>query len=204
MITTPTEREATIGISGSAAPLESLAERARNADSRALELLLTRVRPLVLRWAVVRTGDADDAEDVAQRVLVIVQQRIGRFDGRAKFTSWLYRVTANAAAELGRRKGAFQRLRDRLRGSPPAVFAPDPLARLEQERGRKLLRAMMEELTVNQRVALDLVDLQGYTPAEAADLIGMHAGTLRVHLLRARRTMRTRILERNDPLQDGE
>lgn len=203
MVTTPTEREATIGISGSAAPLESLAERARNADSGALELLLTRVRPLVLRWAVVRTGDADDAEDVTQRVLMSVQQRIGRFDGRAKFTSWLYRVTANAAAEQRRGMGGFERLRGRLRALPSAPYATDPLEHIERERGRRLLRAMMEELTVNQRVALDLVDLQGYSPAEAAELIGMHAGTLRVHLLRARRAIRARILDEHGTMHDG-
>jgi DNA-directed RNA polymerase specialized sigma24 family protein len=50
-------------------------------------------------------------------------------------------------------------------------------------------------LPARQREVFDLIDLQGYSPAEAAHLLAMNGTTVRVHLLRARRRLRTRILE---------
>lgn len=81
-----------------------LAERARQGDREALEGLAGALRPLVCRWALVITGDPDDAEDVAQRVMMKMVTSIGGFDGRSKVTSWLYRITRNAALDHQRRQ----------------------------------------------------------------------------------------------------
>ncbi len=67
-----------------------LAERARGGEREALGRLAGALRPLVCRWALVMTGDPDDAEDVAQLVMMKMMASIGGFDGRSKVTSWLY------------------------------------------------------------------------------------------------------------------
>lgn len=89
----------------------------------------------------------------------------------------------------------MRRLADRLRGrarTEPA--AGDPLERIESLRIRDVVSRILETMPERQRVAFDLVDLQGFTPAEAADMLESNATTLRVHLLRARRTIRSRII----------
>src|SRR5918912_942469 len=93
-----------------AEPLEALAARARSGDEGAFASLAGAVRDQVRRWALVRTGDPDDAEDVAQDVVIRVHRGLARFEGRARFTTWLYRLTANAAVELGRGHGRRARL----------------------------------------------------------------------------------------------
>jgi RNA polymerase sigma-70 factor (ECF subfamily) len=175
--------------------LDALAARARAGERDGADALLREIRPLVYRWAWIRTGDADDADDVTQMVLVRVHERIVDFGGRSSFTSWLYRITANAAGELHRRRGVMRRLVDRLRGrarTEPA--AGDPLDRIESLRIRDIVSRIIETLPERQRVAFDLVDLQGFTPSEAADMLESNPTTLRVHLLRARRTIRSRII----------
>jgi RNA polymerase sigma-70 factor (ECF subfamily) len=175
--------------------LDALAARARAGERDGADALLREIRPLVYRWAWIRTGDADDADDVTQMVLVRVHERIVDFGGRSSFTSWLYRITANAAGELHRRRGVMRRLVDRLRGrarTEPA--AGDPIDRIESLRIRDIVSRIIETLPERQRVAFDLVDLQGFTPSEAADMLESNPTTLRVHLLRARRTIRSRII----------
>jgi RNA polymerase sigma-70 factor (ECF subfamily) len=175
--------------------LDALAARARAGERDGADALLREIRPLVYRWAWIRTGDADDADDVTQMVLVRVHERIVDFGGRSSFTSWLYRITANAAGELHRRRGVMRRLVDRLRGrarTEPA--AGDPLDRIESLRIRDIVSRILVTLPERQRVAFDLVDLQGFTPSEAADMLESNPTTLRVHLLRARRTIRSRII----------
>ena len=175
-----------------------LAEKAGKGEREALERLAGALRPLVCRWALVITGDPDDAEDVAQVVLMKTLGSLERFDRRSKFTSWVYRITRNASLDHQRRKRRDLRLMDRL-AAPAALEAPpmeDPLDEIEMKRTLQLIRALLGKLSTRQREVFDLVDLQGLKPAEAARLLEMNPNTLRVQLLRARRTMRREMLAR--------
>jgi len=181
---------------GAVHDLAGIVERAREGERDSVEELLSRIRPLVYRWAWVRTADRDDAEDVTQIVLVRVHERLAGFEGRSGFTSWLYRITANAAAELRRRRGVLSRLADRVRAmvvTEPGVR--DPIESIEDERVRLLVSRIVGSLPDRQRTVFDLVDLEGYSPAEAAAMLDLNPATLRVHLLRARRAIRVRILD---------
>ncbi len=75
----------------------------------------------------------------------------------------------------------------------------DEVARASEAEDSELgpvVRKFLEELTERQRGMMDLVDLQGYTPMEAAEMLGINPNTARVHLLRARRHMRASLLAR--------
>ena len=176
-----------------------LAERARKGERGALETLAGALRPLVCRWALVMTGDPHDAEDIAQVVLMKTLRSIGSFDGRARVTSWIYRITRNASLDHQRAKRQEQRLTE-LTGKaewltePPAPGPEDPLDDIEFKRTLRLIRTLLKELPMAQREVFDLVALQGMRPAEAAQLLQMNPNTLRVYLLRARRRMREEIL----------
>ena len=175
-----------------------LAERAGKGEREALGRLAGALRPLVCRWALVITGDPDDAEDVAQVVLMKTLGSLERFDGRSKFTSWVYRIARNASLDHQRRKRRDRRLMDKL-VAPATLEAPpmeDPLDEIEMERTMGLIRALLGKLSTRQREVFDLVDLQGLKPGEAARLLEMNPNTLRVQLLRARRTMRREMLAR--------
>jgi len=179
--------------------LEPLVERLREKNVEDIDELLRRVRPLVYRWAIVQTADSDDAEDITQKVLMQVHAQLDRFEGRSRFTTWLYRVTANAVAEQRRSRGIWRRFLEtwRFAGAGDRV-TEDGLAGIESSRSRERLATLLLELTRPQRALLDLVDLQGFTPSEAAGMLAMNANTARVHLMRARRIVRKRILAEGD------
>ena len=173
-----------------------LAERAGKGERGAFEGLAGALRPLVCRWALVMTGDPDDAEDVAQVVLMKTLDSIGSFDGRASVTSWVYRITRNASLDHQRTKRREQRLAGKAEwlAEARAPLPEDPLDDIEMKRTLRLIRTLVTELPMAQREVFDLVDLQGLKPAEAARLLEMNPNTLRVHLLRARRRMRKEML----------
>ena len=173
-----------------------LAERAGQGEREALGRLAGALRPLICRWALVITGDPQDAEDVAQIVLMKMLTSMEGFDGRSRVTSWVYRITRNASLDHQRRKKQDQRLAEKAewlaRAETPRL--DDPLDDIDMKRTLRLIRTLLRELPMRQREVFDLVDLQGLEPREAAELLEMNPNTLRVHLLRARRRMRSEML----------
>ena len=88
--------------------LNSLVSEARSGAEGAFEKLARRVHPQIHRWALARTGDVQDANDVAQEALVRMYRSLPGYDGRAAFSSWLYQVTRSAAASEGKTSIAVQ------------------------------------------------------------------------------------------------
>lgn len=186
--------------------LARLIADARAGDDRAFETLVRRCYDRIYRWALVRTGAPDDADDVAQETLMRMYRYLATYDGRARFTTWLYRLVANAAADLHRDRARRARgRRDYQRHGPVAIAGPvDPdRPAIDEARALARLEAFLGVLSDRQRQAFDLVDLQGYSPAEAAEMLELEPGTVRTHLFRARRTIRRRMLEEHPELVEG-
>ena len=182
--------------------LEHLVRQAQSGNEEAFRRLVERCHAQVYRWALVRTGDADDADDVAQSVLVRLSTHLDRYDGRSRFTTWLYRVTANAAGGFFRRGAARRRMVERLEQSgDPGVASPDdPKGRIHAANVAGVVRTFFDDLPPRQREVLDLADLQGFAPGEIAEMLKMNPVTVRAHLFRARRTLRARMLEEHAAL----
>lgn len=181
---------------------EALAELVRAAacgDDAAFRQLVEAIHARIYRWAVVRTGDADLADDVAQEVLVRVHRALPDYEGRGSLDGWLYRITANVANTMSGRAATKEpaETEDSLDAAGKIV------GRLYAGRVTGLIGRYLADLPERQREIFDLVDLQGYTPAEAAEMLEMNSSTVRVHLLRARRRVRGQVLERHPELEGG-
>jgi RNA polymerase sigma-70 factor (ECF subfamily) len=179
-----------------------LVARARRGDTAAFAEVVEACRPLIYRWSVVVTGDLDEAEDVTQEVLVRLHRSLPRYRVEARFTTWLYRITQNAARDRLRSRRRRQRL---VLETEPVTEAHDAGAAgrvLEAELGL-VVRRFLASLPERQRQIFDLVDLQDHTPTEAAKMLGLDAGTARAHLHRARRTIRSRVLAHHPELAQG-
>jgi RNA polymerase sigma-70 factor, ECF subfamily len=177
--------------------IEDWARRAQRGDHLALAQLLRAVRPRVFRWALVQTGSPDDAEDITQAALLRAQRGLPEFGFAARFTTWLYSVTRSVAADARR---THRRRAELLSRRAPAAESNTAEPKLDERRLLELVREQLDALPVRQREVFDLVDLQGRAATDVAELLALDAATVRVHLLRARRTIRTRILERNPAL----
>jgi RNA polymerase sigma factor (sigma-70 family) len=178
--------------------LAVLLERARDGSAPSFDELVRRVRGRVRGWARRLTRDADDAEDVAQVVLLTLHARLGEFGGRSRFTTWLYRVTRNVA--LDRRRAEDRRAALLARRPRDADAAEAGTTGEDAEHLARLVRAYFAELPERQRQVFELADLRGYSAGEIAARLGIEAATVRVTLRKARRAIRTRMLREHPRL----
>src|SRR5580704_8212130 len=87
--------------------------RARQGDGEAFRALVEQHSRSVFRLAFRMTGNQQDAEDVVQESFLRAYRQIGRFESRANFGTWLYRIVANCSVDLMRAKQARH---DQVRG----------------------------------------------------------------------------------------
>lgn len=183
-------------------PATDLIDRGRRGEEEALSALIGYAYPLVRRWALVQTGEPDEAEDLTQDVLVQMLRKLHTFQSHARFSTWLFQVTRNAAHDSRRRRQRRERLSSAREGWAPltAQVVPDPSARLDRTALSNALATFFRELPPRQREVFDLVDLQGYSSVEAAEVLAIEPVSVRAHLFKARRLMRTRMMEEHPDL----
>src|SRR5262245_6836288 len=179
--------------------LTALVQRVRGGNSSAFEELASRVRDRVTRWARRVVGDRDEAEDVAQLVLVRMHERLSEFEGRSRFGSWLYRITRNIALERRRSEARRSALLARELSSERDATR-DPTDAADSSRVQHLVAAYFDALSPRQREVFELVELRGLSTSDVAARLGIEASTVRVLLLRARRTIRARMLAQHPGL----
>ena len=173
----------------------ALVIRASSGDPDAFRLLVRRFQDTIFRWALGTTGDRDDADDVTQQVLLKVYHHLGTIRDGGHLRTWLFRVTHNTALELHRTRGRRTAALDReLLLTPGERTSVAPIDQIDLDRTMTLVQYYFRELPERQRLIFDLVDLQGFTPAEIAELLDMEQVTVRANLCKARRSIRTRML----------
>ena len=172
-----------------------LASLASSGDDSAFTTLVTRFQPAVFRWALMFASDPDEAEDITQEVFVRTYRELGQYRSDGPLDAWLYRITRRAATQMRRTR----KRRGRLVLSPAAqplrdVYTTDPGGRVDRERAANVIRELFAELPRRQREIFDLVDLQGFSPAEAAERMGMKPVSVRANLFKARKAIRESLL----------
>ncbi len=161
-----------------------LVGRAQDGDQRALDTLLRAHYDRI--YAVCRriAGNDADALDATQDALIAIVRGLSRFDGRARFGTWAYRVASNACLdELRRRK------RRADPGLPEVEEAPEGGAPLldDQISDRLALDQALSRLRPEWREPVVLRDIGGLDYAEIADQLGIPPGTVRSRIARGRR-----------------
>ena len=156
--------------------------RARDGDSDAFAHLYRahhrRVFALCLRLA----ADAGLAEDLTQEAFVKAWRSLAGFRGEAKFSTWLYRLTANTVISYQRRHGWWRALRSSE--APDEAVAPGSAAVALD------LAGAIARLPLRARQVFVLVDVEGFSHEEASQTLGMAVGTSKAQLFRARGLLR--------------
>ncbi len=171
---------------------DALVAAAQAGDKDALETLLRRHYDRI--HAVCRriTGDDNDALDAAQEAMIAIVRGIGRFDGRALFSTWVYRIATNACLdELRRRR---RRPADPLPDHESLVMADGDRPALDTAVIDRIdIDAGLAQLPVEFRAAVVLRDLCQLDYAEIAEVLGVPAGTVRSRISRGRSALADRL-----------
>jgi RNA polymerase sigma-70 factor (ECF subfamily) len=179
--------------------LDGLVVAAKGGDRRAFDELVRRTYVDTYTLALRLTADEEDARDVVQESYLRAWRGLARFRGDAQFSTWMYRITANAAytALKRRRRHRFETL-DGL-AHEPVELHPDALPEDAAESTALLgqLEVALDTLPPKLRVLVVLKDVYGLSHEEIADELGISVPAAKVRLHRGRKRLR-------DLLYDGD
>ena len=151
----------------------------------------------LLRLARRLLGDADEAEDLLQDALLKAYRALPAFRGESAFKTWVWRIVVREGLKKIRRR----KLKNKVAGwfksveAPPAGLGlgrakmPESLAHQRQQ--LEILQGAMEKLPERQRAALVLRYFEGMGVAEIAEVLEIGSGTVKTHLVRALRQVRS-------------
>jgi len=171
-------------------PDAELVARVAKGDRAAAQALMARHLPKMLSLARRMMAGRAEAEDCVQEAFLRVWTHAARWKpGKAKFETWLYRVTLNQCYDRLRKKPAVG-----LDAAAQVVDpAPGPDTNLANAALALEVEAALKELPERQRAAVLLSHYEGRGNIEAAEILGVSVEALESLLSRARRTLRTKL-----------
>jgi RNA polymerase sigma-70 factor (ECF subfamily) len=171
-----------------------LVRRAQAEDKEAFEELIRRHQNRVFAVAGRILRRREDVEDIAQQVFVKAYFSLKRFDQRAAFSTWLYKITVNECWDLLRKKKvrplvyesdlSEEQARQVIASEEKVNPGPDVSERLLT---RQRVERLLEGLDDRDRLMLILKEVEGFSIEEIAEVLKLNANTVKVRLFRARR-----------------
>jgi RNA polymerase sigma-70 factor (ECF subfamily) len=183
-----------------------LIKRARAGDEDAFAELVT-MHAARVYGALRRFGLSDEeADETAQEVFLRAWRGLARFEERAQFSTWLYRIAFNEA-QRRRSRRALARVEAVADGNDPIVAVPDspelgPDAQALSHEFARILDRALAELPPDWRDAVVLRDIEGFSTEQAADIVGVRQPAFKSRLHRGRMQLRA-LLEPYLRLEEG-
>ncbi|MFQ6132636.1 MAG: RNA polymerase sigma factor [Armatimonadota bacterium] len=176
-----------------------LVGRAKAGDADAFAELVNRHHQKIFGIIYRMCGPGEDMNDLGQEIFLRAFQALGKFQYRdeVSFRTWLYRIAVNVCINELRRRRRKQRIEgqslDQLvqtetgeveRVVPDYSQVPDDM--VERKETQALVHVVIRQLSPHHEAALMLVDIEGLSYEEAAEILGCSLGTLKSRLSRAR------------------
>ncbi|MBI4336925.1 MAG: sigma-70 family RNA polymerase sigma factor [Chloroflexi bacterium] len=188
---------------------QDLITQSKDGGLDAFNQLVLQYQGLVYNLSFRMLGDQATAQDLTQEVFISAFRHLDSFHG-GNFRAWLLRIAANACRDYLRsahvRHNVSLEAMTNDPASDPVSMLPSKSASPEEYVLRRELAAVLQKglrtLPKEQRLALVLVDVQGFSYEDAAVALGVPVGTVKSRLSRARSAMRCYLEERRELLPD--
>ena len=155
----------------------------------------------IYRLGLRMLGTPQDAEDVLQNTFLSVLTHLPKFEGRSSLSTWLYRIAANEALMLIRKKKPEVNMDDVQTGDNDEDLLPTqfvdwsalPEDELLSGEGKKALDSAIQTLPESMRIVFLLRDVEGLSIKETADALNLTETNVKTRLLRARMFLREQL-----------
>jgi RNA polymerase sigma-70 factor, ECF subfamily len=181
-----------------------LIEQVKAGDHGAFDVLFQRYFSTVYRQAIRLAGNREEAEEVVQEVFLTIYAKAQTFRGAAAFSTWLYRITANAALNKLRRrkKGEELSLDDYLPSfredghhlvRPVVDWSNELEERVASEERQRLIQQALDQLAPVDKAVVVLSDLEGLSDREIGSALGLSVSAVKARLHRSRLFLRGKL-----------
>jgi RNA polymerase sigma-70 factor (ECF subfamily) len=179
-------------------PDADLVKRWQAGDEKAFEELIHRHESRVFRLLYRMMGSREDAEDLTQETFLSLHRHGHRFRAESRFSTFVYRVAANAALNrrrsLGRSRARMEKLKNRHAAGDDLPSSPrDPEDSTLGAELSEHVRAALENLSPSLRMPVILYDIEGLPYGEIASVLGIAEGTVKSRIHRARHALRDQL-----------
>ena len=195
------------GSSGAASrPTDAdLLSRHVGGDPDAFGLLFGRHRDRLWAVAIRTLGDPEEAADALQDAMISAFRRAATFRGGSAVTTWLYRIVVNAALDRLRRKSARPEATSGDEGMLDGLASGGPLSDPSGATDTAIdVMTELRKLVPDQQAALVVVDMLGYSVADAAEVLGVSEGTVKSRCARGRARLLPRLAHVRPPAIPGQ
>ncbi len=177
-------------------------DRAREGDRAAFGRLVQKYQRRVYAAALHILGNHSDADDATQEAFVRAYRGLAGFDGRAEFSTWLYRIAINTALNALRadKRSSGLNLKSgteaaHVGGRPEALgqAAPDPAKLVQQTAEIRRVLEAIAELSPSLRVTIVLATIEDMPHKQIAEILEIPEGTVAWRVNEARRLLRDRL-----------
>lgn len=171
-------------------------ERVKTGEDEASRELIREHYGLVLKIVRGHLPRRMDEEDLAQMIFVKVFQKLEQYNGSAPLSHWISRIAVNTCLNELRSEKVRPELRwadlneDEASALDRVLQQKEETSADEQSANRELASKLLETLSPLDRAILTMIDLEGRTIAEAAEVTGSNAGVVKIRAFRARRKLR--------------
>ncbi len=179
-----------------------LVARARSGEARAFEELARTSERALYRHAARIVGAGPEAEDVVQDALLAAWRSMSSFEGTS-FRAWLFRIVTNRALDRVRARRRRPELPleppgddDEVIWAEPAAPGPDPADLASAREALVVVEEALRDVPAEQRAALLLRDVEGFSYEEIALITTCEIGTVKSRIHRARLAVRNALLGR--------
>lgn len=170
----------------------------KRGDERAVRKLVDTHSPRLYNLALRILRHSQDAEDAVQETFITALDKLDQFDGRAEFSTWLYRIAVNASLMALRKKRSRHRQEEPIeipqfediRSRELVDWGADPVHELLDAEMRETMEAAIDKLPAKYRVVFVLRDLEGLSIEATSKMLGLSAANVKVRLMRARLFLR--------------
>ena len=172
---------------------DELMARVAGGSESALESLITRHRDRLVRMSARLTRDRGHAEDVVQETFIRAFRQLGRFEARANFSTWLYRIAYNCAIDFIRARPHRESAEERqtLEAMSDVVSTPDAHDMVYAGEISERVQTALDQLSPKERAAFLMRHYHGHSIEEIGASLGMKTNATKHSIFRAVRKMRT-------------
>ncbi len=185
-----------------------LVKRAQEGEYAAFDELVTRHRGRIFAMIRNMIHQEADAWDLSQEVFIKAWKALPKFEARARFSTWLYRIAHNVVYDWTRKRkvegiGEFsdevferERIDSDSRTTPSSGQAPDESLATDELRGK--IEAALDQLSPEHRQVVVLKDVQGLSYKEIAEVMDSTLGTVMSRLYYARQKLQTLLKDEHE------
>jgi len=164
--------------------------RVRGGDHAAYAVLVDRYKRLAYSIALKVLGNEEDAEDVAQEGFIKAFQQLHHFEGKSKFSTWLYTIVYRTAlAKVSENRTRLLPITDQLKDRVATGHAAPQLSLMQSDDERRAISAAIDKLPGPEALVVILYYIDENSISEIQQITGLSAANIKIKLFRARKKL---------------